>query len=226
MAVTLDYLQGQVAALVDQNQDTSDISTDDYSLRLNYFNRAFNEWAESYDWSELYKEYNALVSTSTGNASIALPADFRKLASFPLITWTGSTTDKFPQVDPINDGQFSDTDKRAWIIGGPSSGYVLRVFGVTLASGSSVKVPYYSSPQSLASPANIVNIPNPEYLVQRTIAYIWQGREDPRFPDAKAEADRILLNMIERQNVFGHASHEDSVRTVDETRANFRIGRD
>ena len=97
---------------------------------------------------------------------------------------------------------------------------------MTLQSGASCKVPYYFSPQSLASPANTVDIPNADYLVQRTIAYLWEAREDPRFPQAKAEAEKILSNMIEYENVFGRASHDDSVRTVEETRAQFRFGRD
>lgn len=224
--ISVDEIQSRVASLVDQNEATSSISAADYSLRLKYINMALTEWGEIYDWDTLYKEYNVLVSTSSGNASVALPTDFRKLASFPAITWTGTTTDKFPQVNPQEDGQFSDTDKRVWILGNPRAAYTMRVFGVTLISGASVKVPYYASPQSLVSPANVADIPNPDFLVQRTIGYLWQGREDPRFPQAIADADRILSNMIEHENVFGRAAYHDSVRTVEQTRASFRWGKD
>src|SRR5258708_39804774 len=110
--VTLDYLQSQVAALVDQNEATSAISSTDYSLRLNFINRSLTEWAESYDWDSMYKIYYGVISTSTGNTSIALPTNFRKLASFPLITYDGVNTKEFPQVLPIEDKQFNDTDLR------------------------------------------------------------------------------------------------------------------
>lgn len=226
MTISVDEVQSRVAAVVDQNEATSAISATDYSLRLKYINRAQSEWAESNDWDCLFKEYNSLVSTSANNASVALPADFRKLSGFPQITWTGAQTDKFPQVLPYEDGQFNDTDKRVWILGNPNTNYILRVFGVTLQSGASVKVPYYSSPQSLASPVDVSPVPNPEFLVQRTIAYLWEGREDPRFPQAKAEAERLLANMIEYENSFGRAAFNDSVHTVEQTRSNYRWGRD
>jgi len=189
-------------------------------------NMALHEWGESYDWDVMYKRYITQTSTASANASIALPSDYRKLASFPIIVWTGTTGDQFPEVKPQEDGQFSSTDKRVWILGNNQTGFVMNVQGVALQSGASIMVPYYASPQSLASPANIPEIPNSEYLVQRTVAYLWQGREDPRFPAAQAEANRILSNMIEYENVFGRAAYNDSIRTVEQTRSSFRFGRD
>ena len=225
--ITVDGIMSGVAAVVDQDENTANLSTTDYSLRLKYINMAVREWAEVYDWQALFKEYNMLVSTSTGNASVVLPADFRKLASFPQITWDGSTTNQFPEILPQQDGQFNDTDKRVWILGNPASNYVLRIFGATLVSGASVKIPYYSSPVSLVSPANITEVPNPDYLVQRVIAVTWEAREDPRFPQAKADADRILRNMLEYENTFNYASNYDRVKTVEETKhSDFRPGRD
>ena len=224
--ISVDELQSEIASVIDQDESTSNIDPTDYSLRLRYINRALKEWAEINDWQVLYNEYNMLVSTSTGNASIALPSNFRKLASFPQITHDGTTTDQFPEVLPQEDKQYSDTDKRVWIMGNPRTGYILRVHGVTLVSGASVKVPYYASPQSLVSPADIADIPNPEYLVQRTIALLWEADEDARYPQAKADAENILRNMIEYENVFNRASQYDSVKTVEQTKYNFRIGRD
>ena len=197
MATTLDNIQSKLAALADQDEVTSNISSTDYSLRLNYINQAVREWQEANDWQVLYKEYNVLVSTSTGNASIVLPVDFRKLASYPLITHDGATTDQFPETRGQEAGQYISTDKRVEILGNPYDNYILRVYGVTLVSGASVKVPYCKSAASLASPANICEIPNPEFLVKRSLAYLWEAREDGRFPGMKAEADRILANLID-----------------------------
>ena len=224
--ISVDNLQGRIAAVVDQNEDVNDIPSSDYSLRLQYMNMALTEWAEIYDWQTLYKEYNSLVSTSSGNASIVLPSDFRKLASFPKITWDGSTTDEFPEVRPQEDGRYTDNDKRVNIFGNPYDGYILRVKGVELISGASVKVPYYSSPQSLASPIDVPQMPNPDYLVQRTVSYIWESREDARFPQAKVEAEKILRNMIEQENVFSEASTFGRIQSADERKNDFRWGRD
>lgn len=224
--ISVDEIQSRIAAVTDQDEATANIDATDYSLRLKYINKALLEWAEAWDWQVLFKEYNGFISTSTGNASVALPSDFRKLASYPRITYDGSNTEEFNEVLPQEDTQYSDTDKRVWMLGNPSGGYIMRIFGVTLVSGASVKVPYYASPQSLVSPANIAEIPNPDYLVERTKALIWEASEDPRFPQAKADAERILSNMIEYENVFGRAATYDTVKTVDETKHNFRLGRD
>ena len=224
--ITVDEIQSQVAGMVDLDEDTSVLSSDDYSLRLSYINRAQREWAEISDWQVLYDEYNVLVSTSTGNASIALPNNFRKLASVPLIPYNSTDTDKYLEVLPQQDNQYNDYDNRVWVLGSPNEGYTLRVFGSTLASGASVKVPFYRSPASLASPANIPTVPNAEYLVQRVVSYVWESREDARFPQAKAEADKILQNMLEYENVYNRASDYDRIKTVEQTRYNFRLGRD
>lgn len=223
--MTIDECQARIAAVVDQDPDTGNLSSDDYSLRLKYLNMAQSEWANVSDWQQLYKEYNVLVSTSTGNASIVIPNDFKKLAGYPQVTYDGSTTDKFKQVMPQDDYQYDDTIKRVWVLGSPQGGYTLRIFGATLTSGASVKVPYYRSPISLATSSDISDVPNSDYLVQRTIAWIWESREDARFQIAKAEAERILSNMIEYEQVFG-AAYDDRVKTVEETKFSFRIGRD
>ena len=224
--ISLDELQARIASVTDRDENTSNIIATDYSLRLKYLNMALHEWQEINDWQTLYGEYNMLVSTSTGNASIVLPSDFRKLASYPMITYDGATTDKFPETRPQEAARYGSSDKRVEMLGNPQDGYVMRVYGTALVSGASVKVPYYMSAQSLASPANIAEIPNPEYLVKRSIAYIWEADEDPRYPQMKAEAERILQNMINYENVFSEASSFGQVRTVDETKYNFRIGRD
>ena len=215
--VSVDLIQSAIAAYLDQDEVTTNISSTDYSLRLKYMNMALTEWQEAYDWQTLYSEYNMLISTSTGNASVALPSDFRKLASYPVIS-NSNSTDLYPETRPQEAGQYSNTDKRVEILGNPQDTYTLRIYGTTLSSGASVKVPYYMSAQSLVSPANIAEIPNPDFLVKRTIAYWLEVREDSRFPGMKQEADRILANMIDFENVFSEASASDRVKTIEETK--------
>ena len=222
--MTTDEIQSRVAAIVDLDQDTANIDTEDYALRQKYINMAQQEWAETYDWSVLYSEFNSLVSTSSANASISLPSNFRKLASYPKIMVSGEAL-QFSQVRPEEDGQYNESDRRIWILGSPSGGYIMRVFGTTLASGASLKVPYYRSPVSLAT-TTIPDVPNPDYLIHRTVAYVWESKEDVRFPSAKAEAEKILQNMLEFEQVPNRASDFDRVKTVEETRYSYRWGRD
>jgi len=224
--LSVDEVQSRIAALVDQDESTANISATDYSLRLKFINMAMHEWQEINNWQVLTDEYNSLVSTSANNASIVLPATFRKLAGPVQITYDGVTTNNFPETRLQDDTSYDATFKRICILGNPNSQYILRVFGVTLASGASVKVPYIKSVASLVSPTNITEIPNPEFLTKRTVAYLWEAREDPRYPGMKDEAEKILRNMIEYENVFGYHADFDRVKTVEETTHGFRLGRD
>jgi hypothetical protein len=221
--ISVNEIMSRMAAYADQDENTSNISATDYSLRLKYINMALTEWAEANDWQTLYTEYNMLISAATGNASVALPTDFRKLASFPVISNAGST-DLFAETKPQSAGQYTSTDKRVEILGNPQDNYTLRIYGVTLSSGASVKVPYFMSAQSLVSPANIAEIPNPDYLVKRSLAYLLEAREDARFPQMKQEAERILGSMIDYENVFSVASADSTIKTVEETKYGVRWG--
>lgn len=222
--ITLDEIQSRIAAYTDQDENTANISSTDYSLRLKYINMSLLEWQEAYDWQTLYAEYNTLTSTLSNNASVTLPSDFRKLASFPLIVTNGTTTDKYSEIRPQEQAQYSTTDKYITILGNPQDTYTMFVHA-NMVSGASIKIPYYMSAQSLASPANIAELPNPDYLVKRSIAYLLEAREDSRFPEMKQEAERILGNMIDYENVFGEANQSDRVKTVDETKyGDFRWG--
>lgn len=218
-------IQSRLEALLGQTATDPTNTSDDWYLRREYINMAQNEWAELCDWQALYKEYNALVSTSTGNASIVLPSDFRKLASYPKITYDGANTSEFPEVRPQENGRYLDTDKRINIYGNPADGYTLRVHGCSLTSGASVTVPYYASPASLVSPADISMCPDSDYLTKRALAYVWEARGDERFPLAKAEAEKVLSRLLETEETRGEA-YFDRVQTTEEKRYNFKIGRD
>lgn len=227
MAITVDDVISRVSAIVDQDQDTGNVSSTDYSLRLSLLNRRERMWSELGKWQCLYKEYHTLTSTNSGNASVALPTDFRFLASFPKITYDGKTTEEFAEIKGQEEERYSDTNYIK-IMGNPNSGYYMVVHPYTggfMESGASIAVPYFATPASLASPADVVSCPNPDYLVEGVIADVWEAREDARFQQAKIEANRILQNMLEFETTPSQASANDRVRTVEETRHSFRIGR-
>lgn len=93
----------------------------------------------------------------------------------------------------------------------------------TMASGASITASYYSIATSLASPANVSPIPDPEYLVTGTIADILESRSDERFPIVKQDAERSLMTMIENENT-PQVSQVNTTMTS-ERRQGFRIGR-
>lgn len=223
--LTLDNIQSRIAAVLDQNEDTSDISSADYSLRRTYINMAQHEWAETYDWKTLYRESNLRVSTSTGNASVVLPADFRKLAAMPRITYDGVTTENFPEIRPQEKHMYDSTDNYIYILGDQNTNHIMFVNAGTLASGASISLPYYRSPASLVSPADVAMCPNPEYLVQRTLAYVWESQADERFPQAKTEADKILQNLLGYEQTYGESYNDRVFTTERKNFSSFRWGK-
>src|SRR3990167_5887368 len=223
---SVDELQARIASIVDESSSSPTQGGDDWNLRLKYLNMAQHEASELIDWDFLYKEYGTLTSTSTGNTSITLPTDFRKLATFPRVS-SGGVASELQEVRAQERSNMSGSDKYVYILGNPYSGYVMVVNPGTstgqLTSGASILVPYYASVQSLASASDIPMIPDSNYLVSRTVAYLWEAREDGRYPGAKAEAEKILQRMLERETVHSEAALRHSrVRTVDERYNNFR----
>ena len=230
MAFTVDDVQSRVAAVVDQDEDTDNISSTDYSLRLEYINRRERTWAETGKWQALYTEYNSIASTSTGNASVALPTNFRMLAARPKITYDGVTTVTFPEIRGQEESTFTPSaDRYVKVMGNDSVGHVLYVNSTLanndMASGASIFVPYFSTPSSLASPTNTIICPNPDYIVQGVIADIWEAREDAKFQQAQIQANLILQNMLEFEFTPSEAAYNDRVRNVDQAKYGFRWGK-
>ena len=96
----------------------------------------------------------------------------------------------------------------------------------TLASGASLNVPYFSTPTSLASPAQITQIPDPQFIVDRVISFIFESRSDQRFQIVENKARDRLLAMIENANAATYDSYSN-MNPVQNTlrRIGFRIGR-
>lgn len=220
MAFDLTEIQKRIEAVAGQSVDVTE-GSEDWNLRLSYINRAQTDWAERFDWPQLYREIYSTLSVATGNATVDLPLDFRKLAAYPTFK-----NKQYPQIDPWERKTKGLTDKFVSVMGDPNSGYKLIVnYGETLSSGASYFVPYYKTPNSLISGHEVSEIPNPNYLVQQSLYYDFLANEDGRFEEARAEAERILANMLESENVKGKAYHNE-VPNVDETKSGFRWGRD
>lgn len=223
MAQTLYDIQNQIAYEVDGNASISP-SSSDWGERLVPINRALNDWAETYDWSQLKKVHNGLISTASANASYVLPSDFRRADGYARITWDGATTDEFSIVDPSTNYQYSNGDKFVNILGNNSSGYVMYIHSEGLVSGASVQMTYWSTPTSLTTQTQSTECPDPSYIVQKSLYYLYKQREDARFPEAKAEADRIMARMIEAENSAGIGFADKRVNSS--PLSAFRIGRD
>jgi hypothetical protein len=55
---------------------------------------------------------------------------------------------------------------------------------------------------------------------------VWEAREDARFQIKKGEADVILKDMLEFEMTHSEASDDDRIKPYEQTRYNFKWGRD
>lgn len=214
-------LQIQLSTELDRSTTPPAVTTSDYLARRAFLDRANRDWSESYDWNALLKVHNGLVSTSTANASYAMPADFKKLDSGVAL---GGVTSRLLAVNASDNSKYIDTDKYVNLLGNESSGYVMCINAGTLSSGTSVSFTYFAQVTSLATTTSISPCPDPTFLVQRALYYIYKSKEDGRFPEAKAESDRVLARMIENENALGPGYVNRTFQTY--TAGGFVIGRD
>ena len=222
MANTLNEIQNRISALLDQEHSPT-VGDDEWNLRLQYINTAQAEWEQLYDWQVLYTEYNTATSTASGNASISLPTDFRKIASYPKIAG-----EEFSEVRPQERSQKQSSDKYFYLMGNENSGYTMVANDGSglLTSGASIYISYYATANSLASPADVSPVPDINYLVHKALAQRLFSADDPRYSISTAEAEKALARMLEREAVHSEAANDYSrIRTVEETRYGFRIGR-
>lgn len=225
MSWTVQDVQNQIAGEIDQSDTAPSQGDTDWNLRLNAMNRSIIDWANSNDWDSLKVVHNGKVSVG-GGASYVLPTNFVKMDSFPRIVWDGSSLDEFPVVDPSTNTHYTDSDHFVNLFINDRDTKVMYIHSNTLSSGASVQFTYYKSPQSLASAGDVIDVPDPTYVVQRTLYYIYKGREDGRFPEAKVEADRILARMLENENARGLAYKDRTIPNELDSKFSFRIGRD
>lgn len=218
---TVDEIQEQISSEIDQSSVAPTTSDTDWSIRLNLINRSLKDWADSYEWESLKKIYNGRISTSTGNASVSLPSNFKKIDGYVRIP-----DYDLQIVNPTENLLYTDTDKYANVLGNEVDGKTLHINAGTLASGASIQFTYYAFPASLTTTTQVSEIPDPTYLVQRTLYYLYKGREDGRFPEAKVESDRILARMIENENTKGWGEKDRRVHVYSHPFRDFRVGRD
>lgn len=219
--MTLEEILQRIGSYVDQDSATPTDS--DLAIRSNFVNFAYEEWANSYDWDETRSTYTfSPVTAST--VSVALPADYMKIQS-PLYEQTSETSraNKYTEIKESDHWAYNNTDKVFYVSGNRSIGYTLLV-PRGLTSGATCELKYQSHPTSLATLTAIPVMSNPNYLVQRGIAFVLESRGDTRFPTAKSDADRILGSMIEHQNVIRSGGGENRIPNYYAKRG-YRIGR-
>ena len=217
----------QVAATVNQEATAPTAGGSEYLLWLEYLNRSYFEWSQAADWEVLRRLFVPTV-TGVSQATLSLPQDFRKLAS-EVKLYSGDTEwgDSFGEIMWEEENNYSPHTRYVKTLGNMSEGFSLIFHPGTLASGASIVIQYYAMPTSLASPLSVPITPDSQFLIDRTIAYIFESRSDSRFQLEENKARERLLTMVEGENDRKFNSYAGSAQvTTPERRAGFRIGRD
>lgn len=220
-------LQVSLANYIDQTNTAPSQGGTDWNYRLNLLNRAQQDWALAYEWPHLYKEINALTSLATGQASISLPADFRKLATLfqyndGMKTWSAPEIDaptRTRYLGIVNTNvnlspsamipsSIPSSNPYCYVLGNPANGWTLVNVPGTYPSGASLFYGYWAYPTSLASATDVSQCPEPEYLVTRALSLYFQAKEDGRFQDMRAEADRYIGEMIDKAATQGYGGNK------------------
>lgn len=227
MRLSVSQIMAKIATTVNQSADAPSNGSDEFNLWIAFINRALEEWSASHDWESLRKTYFPSI-TGVSQATVSLPQDYRKLAAAPRLHTSDETSiTEFPEVLPEQRGIYGSTDKYITSLGDPSGGYNLIFHPATLASGASLEIPYYSMPTSLASPAQVPTIEDPQFLIDRTIGYIFESRSDARFQLSEVKARERLMTMIENADAsrFNSYAGPNLILTTNQ-KIGFRLGRD
>jgi len=226
--LSIQEIMQSVGSLVNQEPTMPTAGGSEYNLWLEFINRATREWSEANDWEVLKKTYFPGV-TGVSMATVSLPQDYKKMATSPKL-WVDSLEEgeDFAEIPEDTAGLYQSTDKYVYETGDISSGFSLVFHPGTLASGASLQIVYYSTPTSLASPAQVPLVTDSEFLIDRTIAYIFEGRSDSRFQEQEVKARDRLMQMVENANLSKYNSYSNPqyVMTAPEKKQGFRIGRD
>ena len=220
--ITLYDIQSRIAATVDQTVTPPSAGSAEWELRRSFINRAIEEWGQAYDWDTSRRtEFLNITSGPT----VALPMDFKKMSGFPLLFGDVAEGEGWPEIQEHEAKRYTVSDHYYYINGDRANGYFMMWHPATLSSGASLMIQFYSFPTSLASPASMSVIGDPEFVVDRSIAYIFQSRNDARFQQFEAQAREKLLLMIDTDNERSRA-YRSRVETPERAYHDFRLGRD
>lgn len=168
-------------------------SDTELTYRIDMVDQALQDWASIYDWRQLKQEFYPSYSSGI---TVALPDNFRNFTTAPRVYRQGAWYD-YPEVLPEEKFEQEELDRYCYVLGDSGVGYN-AIFN-NLDSGASISIIYQRYPSSMASPSDLCEVPDPQYLVYKAVAYVLMGRSDARFQVVDAMAEQKLSNMIGRE---------------------------
>jgi len=191
--MTLEELQQQLAAKVDGEATAPTVDSDDWKLRTAILNESQRDWAERFDWEVLRTTVTS--SAVSGRASYALPSNFRRMERYVVIGGA-----HYKEVEPIEAAYMSaSSNKYFYVTGNPDDGFELNINPTPTSGPTTMTYAHYIYPSAMSTASDTSRCVNEYYLVQAAYARLLELDEDPRFPQARAEAEAILGMMLENE---------------------------
>ncbi len=223
MADTLTTLQQKIATRVDQTTTTPTVAGNEWEWRRSFINQAIEEWNNAYDW-EVLRKVEFLTLTSSAQVTISLPSAYKKTAAYPINYSTGiDGGEQWPEIQPNEIKLHATTDNYYYVLG--TRGSFNMIWNGSIPSGASIQIQYWSYPTSLVSPNDSVIVGDPDFIVDRVSAFIFESRNDGRFQQLEAKAREKLLLMVDNDNFKG-AAYVNKIQTPENLYHDFRLGRD
>jgi hypothetical protein len=176
----------------------------DLNVRIQYINDALGEWADTYTWQDLNKTITFNVNAGQGPlTAMSLPTTFREpLTGFYVTNTTSGIPAEYALIPKSQRFKMQPDDRYSYITGEIMNKELY--VNASLASGTIGQMDYMAFPTAVGSISDYVPVTSSQYLVKRVAAMVFQARGDARFPGLQADAQRLLSNAIEEQNVpFG-----------------------
>ena len=164
---------------------------DDLVVRTSYAQQAVREWGDSYRWKELSTPLTSVASLTT----LSLPTNFKELEAKPKDT----NGNYYPQIQSGERVYQGTSDKYSYLEGNQNKGYIMTLNG--LSALATLSLTYQRQPSNMATLTDICEVPDDQFVVKKVISLTLQSRSDERFPIVEAESQRLLLNMIGRNQI-------------------------
>ena len=183
--------------LIDANAyldlDAASPTGTELTTRSNYANQAIWEATAVAQFREFKNVYIVNVSSS---ATIPLPNNFREFMIAPQLLESDGKWNPYTQIEPEEVFDKATSDKYCYVLGNPAEGYS-AVFN-NLTANCTLSIVYQRYPSGLATLADICELSDPQYVVEKIKSYVLQSRRDERFPQVDAKAEQKLKNMVGR----------------------------
>ncbi len=205
---TWAYIKTLLQAFVEQNTDTPD--TDDTSFWLVVGNRLIGDWEEEAEWDELWTYQNGGGTITANDTTYSLAADVREIGEHIELWRTDGSVEYVPFLDVTRVQRKDRLQEKFFYKTGVAGSYVLNASWTPQTGdeniGATIKFPYYKFASRLAVDADVVEMRDPNWLVDAIVGEVSNQPFKKQLFTARAQAK---MNTMKSNNENAHDQSVD-----------------